>query len=269
MGRAAMQANSLDRQESSVLLGIANVQVAFGGNHALDGASFDIAPGRTTGLIGPNGAGKTTLFNCISGLLPYSGRVDFEGTTITGRDARQISRSGLVRTFQLARGFPQMTVFEHLMLYGPDQVGEGLLAGLVGGSKVRRQEAALRELAFEIAHRLHLGHVIDNRVTALSGGQRKLLEIGRALMASPKLILLDEPMAGVNPTVVGQIAEHLAAIRDKGIAILLIEHEMELIETLCDDVVVMVAGKFLTRGSFTDVISDRRVQESYLGLARA
>jgi branched-chain amino acid transport system ATP-binding protein len=195
--------------------------------------------------------------------------VDFEGTTITGCDARQISRSGLVRTFQLARGFPQMTVFEHLMLYGPEQIGEGLLAGLLSGSKVRRQEAALRERAFEIANRLHLGHVIDNRVTALSGGQRKLLEIGRALMASPKLILLDEPMAGVNPTVVGQIAEHLADIRDKGIAILLIEHEMELIETLCDDVVVMVAGKFLTRGSFADVISDRRVQESYLGLARA
>jgi branched-chain amino acid transport system ATP-binding protein len=264
-----MQSNSPNRTDGAALLEIADVRVAFGGNQALDGASFSVAGGRTTGLIGPNGAGKTTLFNCISGLLPYGGRVRFDGTGITGRDPRRISRAGLIRTFQLARGFPQMTVFEHLMLYGPDQAGERLLPGLISGSAVRRQEAALREQAFAIAKRLHLGQVLDNRVTALSGGQRKLLEIGRALMAAPKLILLDEPMAGVNPTVVGQIAEHLAEIRDQGIAILLIEHEMELIETLCDDVVVMVAGKFLTRGPFQQVVSDRRVQASYLGLTRA
>jgi len=262
-----MQPNDPDRAIDTALLDIEDVRVAFGGNQALDGASFSVARGRTTGLIGPNGAGKTTLFNCISGLLSYCGRIAFDGADITGRDPRRISRAGLVRTFQLARGFPRMTVFEHLMLYGTNQLGERVVAGLLNGAAVRRQEAALREQAFAIAERLHLGHVLDNRVTALSGGQRKLLEIGRALMAAPKLILLDEPMAGVNPTVVGQIAEHLAEIRDQGISILLIEHEMELIETLCDDVVVMVAGKFLTRGPFQQVIADRRVQESYLGLA--
>jgi len=264
-----MRPTNPDRKDDTALLEVADVRVAFDGNQALDGASFSVAGGRTTGLIGPNGAGKTTLFNCISGLLPYGGRIRFDGADITGNDPRRISRAGLVRTFQLARGFPQMTVFEHLMVYGPDQIGERLLAGLISGPAVRRQEAALRERAFAIGTRLHLGHVLDNRVTDLSGGQRKLLEIGRALMAAPRLILLDEPMAGVNPTVVGQIAEHLAEIRDQGIGILLIEHEMELIETLCDDVVVMVAGKFLTRGPFQQVVSDRRVQESYLGLARA
>jgi len=264
-----MQSDSLDRTDDGTLLDIREVSVAFGGNRALDGSSFTISGGRTTGLIGPNGAGKTTLFNCISGLIPYRGRVGFDGADITGHDPRRISRAGLVRTFQLARGFPQMTIFEHLMLYGPNQAGERVLSGLLNGAAVRRQEAELRERAFSVAERLHLGRVLDNRVTALSGGQRKLLEIGRALMAEPKLILLDEPMAGVNPTVVGQIAEHLAEIRDQGIAILLIEHEMELIETLCDDVVVMVAGKFLIRGPFELVVSDRTVQESYLGLAPA
>jgi branched-chain amino acid transport system ATP-binding protein len=159
-----------------------------------------------------------------------------------------------------------MTVFEHLMLYGPRQTGEGMLRALASPSAVRRQEQALRERAYEIAKRLRLDHVLDNLVTDLSGGQKKLLEIGRVLLADPKMILLDEPMAGVNPTLVGEIADQLAAISESGVTILLIEHEMELIERLCDDVVVMAEGKFLTRGSFDEVTSDRRVQECYLGV---
>lgn len=251
------------------LLSISNVQISFGGLRALDGASFTVYRGKTTGLIGPNGAGKTTLFNCISGLLPKaSGSVSFDGQTIQGWRAEQISRAGLVRTFQLARGCPRMTVYEHLMLYGPRQRGESVIAALMGGQQLRFEEQALAEQAFSVAKRLRLDHVLDNLVTALSGGQKKLLEIGRALMAKPKMILLDEPMAGVNPTLVSEIAGHLESIKEEGISILLIEHEMALIERLCEDVVVMAEGKFLTRGTFREVVSNREVQESYLGMRR-
>ncbi len=159
-----------------------------------------------------------------------------------------------------------MTVFEHLMLYGPRQIGEGMVRALTTRAAVRRQEQTLRARAYEVAKRLRLDHVLDNLVTDLSGGQKKLLEIGRVLLAEPRMVLLDEPMAGVNPTLVGDIADHLANIRDSGVTILLIEHEMELIERLCDDVVVMAEGKFLTRGTFDEVTADRRVQECYLGV---
>jgi branched-chain amino acid transport system ATP-binding protein len=251
------------------LLAVGDLSIAFGGVKALDGAGLTVRRGVTTGLIGPNGAGKTTLFNAVSGLLPKAkGRVVFDGVDILGRRPERISRSGLVRTFQLARGCVRMSVFEHLMLYGPRQVGEGLVAGLLGGAAVRCQEEQLREEALDVARRLRLDHVIDNNVTALSGGQKKLLEIGRALMAKPRMILLDEPMAGVNPTLVSEIAEHLVAIRQQGITVLLIEHEMALIERLCDEVIVMAEGKFLTRGSFREVAADPRVQESYLGMRR-
>lgn len=249
------------------LLIVSDLYCHFGGLKALDGVSFAIARHKVTGLIGPNGAGKTTLFNCISGLLRSSkGSVRFDGTEIIGARPGEISARGLVRTFQLARGCPRMTVFEHLMLYGKAQEGEGFWAGLRMGASVKQQEAALRERAFETARGLRLSHVLDNLVGDLSGGQKKLLEIGRALMASPTLILLDEPMAGVNPTLVEQIAEHLAEIRSGGVSILLIEHEMALIEQLCDDVVVMAEGRFLTRGSFAQIAADQVVQEAYLGV---
>ena len=253
----------------NALLSINEARVTFGGLHALDGASFTVSRGKTTGLIGPNGAGKTTLYNFVSGLLPKaSGRVTFDGLDVADRRPEQISCAGLVRTFQLARGCPRMTVFEHLMLYGSRQRGEGLLAGMLGGTRLRHEEEALGERALAVAKRLRLDQVVDNLVTALSGGQKKLLEIGRALMAQPKMILLDEPMAGVNPSLVSEIASHLEAIREEGITILLIEHEMALIERLCEDVIVMADGKFLMRGSFREVVSDRRVQESYLGMRR-
>lgn len=249
------------------LLGIHELRCHFGGLKALDGASFQVQAQRVTGLIGPNGAGKTTFFNCVSGLLhKTSGKVFFDGMDITEARPDVISRAGLVRTFQLARGCPRMTVFEHLMLYGREQRGEQLLAGLFGGREVQRQEEALREQALDTARGLKLDHVLDNLVTDLSGGQKKLLEIGRALIARPRLILLDEPMAGVNPALVEQIGEHLNSIRKQGMSILLIEHEMALIESLCDHVVVMAEGRFLTEGSFTEVTANAEVQEAYLGM---
>jgi ABC-type branched-subunit amino acid transport system ATPase component len=250
-------------------LEIADLTIHFGGIRALDGASFHINPGVTTGLIGPNGAGKTTLFNCISGMVPGAcGTVRFCGRDISRGPPEAISRAGLVRSFQLARGCENMTVFEHLMLYGPQQRGEGLLQAMVGGRRLRRAEEALREEALDMARRLKLSQVLDNLVTRLSGGQKKLLEIGRVLLAKPKMILLDEPMAGVNPTLVQEIADHLMLIRKSGISIVLIEHEMELVERLCDEVIVMAGGRFLTRGKFSDLATNRDVQESYLGMRR-
>ena len=252
----------------SAILQIRDLRCHFGGLKALDGVTFDVHAGRVTGLIGPNGAGKTTAFNCISGLLPKtSGSVTFDQADISSEPANRISTRGLVRTFQLARGCPRMTVFEHLMLYAPQQKGEGFVAGLLKPTAVREQEAALREDAYAMSRRLKLDHVIDNLVTDLSGGQKKLLEIGRALMAKPKLLLLDEPMAGVNPTLVEQIAQQLAAIRAEGVSIVLIEHKMALIEQLCDEVVVMAQGKFFTRGTFAEVAANREVQEAYLGIS--
>jgi len=251
------------------ILQIRDVRATFGGLHALDGASFSVARGKTTGLIGPNGAGKTTLFNAITGLLPQAqGHVQFDGVEIGGMRPERITSKGLIRTFQLARGCQRMTVFEHLMLYGQNQPGEGFWAGLLGGPAVKAREHELREKAWAMARRLKLDHVLDNLVPALSGGQKKLLEIGRALLAQPKMILLDEPMAGVNPTLVGQIAEQLEAVRDEGITVLIIEHDMSLIRRLSDEVIVMAEGKYLTHGSFQDVTSDGRVQSSYLGRSR-
>lgn len=264
-----MTARNLSTDSYDDLLTVDALSVSFGGLKALDGAEFGVRRGITTGLIGPNGAGKTTLFNAITGLLPkVSGRVRFDGRDVLAKRPEVISRSGLVRTFQLARGCVRMTVFEHLMLYGPHQQGEGMLAGLICSSSVRRQQAQLRDEAFQIAKRLRLEHVLDNRVTALSGGQKKLLEIGRMLMAKPRMILLDEPMAGVNPTLVSEIADHLVSIREQGITVMLIEHEMALIERLCEDVIVMAEGKFLTRGTFREVTSNPQVQSSYLGMRR-
>jgi ABC-type branched-subunit amino acid transport system ATPase component len=252
---------------TAVLLELRDIRASFGGVRALDGATFSVEAGTITGLIGPNGAGKTTVFNCISGLVDgFEGTVRFDGSDIARKRPEIVSRSGLVRSFQLARGCPRMTVFEHLMLYGPGQIGEGMMRALTNPAAIRQQEQTLRERAYEVARRLRLDHVLDNLVTDLSGGQKKLLEIGRVLLAEPKMVLLDEPMAGVNPALVGDIADHLATIRDSGVTILLIEHEMELIELLCDDVVVMAEGKFLTRGTFDEVSADRRVQECYLGV---
>jgi ABC-type branched-subunit amino acid transport system ATPase component len=252
---------------TTALLEVNDIRASFGGVRALDGASFSVGAGTVTGLIGPNGAGKTTAFNCISGLVDgFSGAVRFDGADIARARPEVVSRSGLVRSFQLARGCPRMTVFEHLMLYGPKQSGEGVFRALANRGVVRVQEQELRERAYAVAQRLRLDHVLDNLVTDLSGGQKKLLEIGRVLLADPKMVLLDEPMAGVNPTLVGEIADQLAAIREGGVTILLIEHEMELIERLCDDVIVMAEGRFLMRGSFDEVTADRRVQECYLGV---
>jgi ABC-type branched-subunit amino acid transport system ATPase component len=254
------------RSEAGALLTISSLTRSFYGVAALRGVDLEIRQGTLTGLIGPNGAGKSTLFNIVSGqYAPDAGMVTFAGREITGNKPHRIVNRGLIRTFQLARGFPKLTVFQHLMLYGPQQPGEQLWAAIVRTPAAARREQELAERALAIARRLRLDAVIDNPVTMLSGGQKKLVEIGRALMAEPRMILLDEPMAGVNPTLTGEIAEHLAALNEAGITICLIEHDMALIRELCDPVIVMAEGRTLTAGSFTEVAADARVQEAYLG----
>jgi branched-chain amino acid transport system ATP-binding protein len=257
-------------------LAIENVKLDFYGAQVLRGVDFAVREGSFTGLIGPNGAGKSTLFNAVSGLYrPKSGTVRLYSADVTGQPPDRLVAAGLapdrlvaaglVRSFQLARGFPKLSVFQHFMLYGASQPGEGLLAALVGSRDARRREHELAEKAHAIIRRMGLERVVDNPVTALSGGQKKLVEIGRALMAEPKVLLLDEPMAGVNPTLAQEIAERFVALNREGMTICLIEHEMGLIRQLCDNVVVMAEGRVLTQGSFDEVTSDTRVQEAYLG----
>jgi branched-chain amino acid transport system ATP-binding protein len=239
---------------------------SFYGVPVLRGVDVRIGRGTITGVIGPNGAGKSTFFNAISGLIrPDRGTVELDGRDVTGQKPERLVASGLVRTFQLARGFPKLSVFQHLMLYAPAQPGEHMLAAIFGSRAASDREQALAERAWAIARRLRLDPVLDNPITALSGGQKKLVEIGRALMAMPKLILLDEPMAGVNPTLAGQIADHLLALHADGITICLIEHDMGLIRRLCDPVIVLAEGRTLMTGSFAAVADDQRVQEAYLG----
>lgn len=248
------------------LLGLADLTKRFGGVAALDGASLAVAAGTITGLIGPNGAGKTTLFNVVSGLLkPDGGRVTFDGRDITGQRPDLISRAGMVRSFQIARGFPKLTVMENLLVYGQHQPGEAVATALAFRAGMKTFERALVERARAIAERLALSAVLDNRADGVSGGQKKLLEIGRALMAEPKLLLLDEPIAGVNPSLAGRIAGHLRDLQREGMTLLIIEHDMATVSKLCDPVIVMAAGRHLTQGSFAAVAGDPRVQEAYMG----
>jgi branched-chain amino acid transport system ATP-binding protein/neutral amino acid transport system ATP-binding protein len=251
------------------LLEVRSLTRSYYGVHALCGVDLTVEAGRITGLIGPNGAGKTTLFNCISGLVPpNSGSVWFAGRAITHWRMDRITGAGLVRTFQIARGFPRLSVLENLLLYGPGQPGEQLVYAVLRVPAARRREAALRARALDIAQRLGLTRMLNLRAADLSGGQKKLLEIGRALMARPKLLLLDEPVAGVNPTLAREIGEHLRRLLTEGISVLLIEHHMDTIAALCDPVIVMAEGRHLRQGSFGEVAADPVVQEAYMGRRR-
>ena len=248
------------------LLEVRGLRHRFGGVTALDGADLDVAPQKITGLIGPNGAGKTTLFNAVSGALrPQGGTVRFAGLDVTGWRPDRLVDAGLSRTFQIARGLAQLTVVENLMLYGKHQPGETFSAAVLRTAAARRREDEVRARALDIARELDLLHVGDNRAIDLSGGQKKLLELGRALMAEPKLILLDEPAAGINPTLARRLVEHILALRARGLTFLIIEHNMGLVAELCDHVVVLAQGKRLAEGRFTDLRTDARVQEAYMG----
>ena len=251
---------------SPPLLEVSRLRRSFGGVVALAGADLAVAEGSITGLIGPNGAGKTTLFNTVTGALrPDGGSVRFAGQDVTGWRPDQLARVGMARTFQIARGLPRMTVLENLLVYGRDQPGESFLAAVLRPPAARRREEELRAKAIDVMRRLDILAVADNRAADLSGGQKKLLELGRVLMSDPRLIMVDEPAAGVNPTLARRIATHIQDLRRGGITFLLIEHNMGLVADLCDRVVVLAEGRNLAEGSFAEIRSDARVQSAYLG----
>ena len=249
------------------LLDVRGLRRSFHGVQALRGADLVVAAGTITALIGPNGAGKTTAFQCISGVIPADGgTVRLDGQDITAWSPDRIARAGLVRTFQLARGIGRLTVLDNLLLYAQSQPGERLLPAAMG--RGRDTEARNIDQAWAVATRLNLAHVANNPADALSGGQKKLLELGRALMARPRLVLLDEPIAGVNPALAEQIADHLRTLRDEGMTFLVIEHHMDLIARLCDPVICMAEGAHLTQGTFAEVAGNPAVQEAYMGKRR-
>lgn len=248
------------------MLELANVARHFGGLRAVDGVSFTLRQGTITGLIGPNGAGKSTLFNTIAGALrPTSGAISFGGTRIDGLRPDRIYAHGIARTFQIPRPFGAMTVLENMLVAPTGQSGETLWNPLVRNGRVRAEEAASRAKAREILDFVKLARLADEPARNLSGGQLKLLELGRSLMSDPKLILLDEPGAGVNPTLLGDIIDRIAQLNARGVTFLIIEHNMDLVMNLCRPVVVMAAGKLLMQGEPQDVRSDPRVLEAYLG----
>lgn len=249
------------------MLEVKNLKKSFGGLYAVCDLSFSIKSERITGLIGPNGAGKTTIFNLITGFLkPDSGEIIFEGKRIDGLPPHQIFRKGICRTFQIPREFKNMTVLENLMVVPSSQLGERLWNSWLKIKEVRRQELLIREKAIEVLKFLELEGLKDEYAKNLSGGQKKLLELGRVLMADPKLILLDEPGAGVNRVLLKQLAETIKRLCfEKGITFLIIEHDMDLITYLCNPVIVITEGKRLAEGTPEEIKKDRRVLEAYLG----
>jgi branched-chain amino acid transport system ATP-binding protein len=262
---------SASRQRSAVptdvILEVNDLRRYFGGNRAVDGATFSVQRGSITGLSGPNGAGKTTCFNCIAGALkPHGGQVVFDGTQITGRPAHRIFRRGLVRTFQIPQELSRMTVLENLLLTAARQSGERPWMPVLFPGKVRKEEERHVDRAYEVLRQVTLDHLTLEYAGNLSGGQRKLLELGRALMADPLMILLDEPSAGVNPTLAGRLVEDIKAIREeKGVTFLVIGHDMDIVSRLCDTIVMMTNGRVMIEGPPDVVLEDPAVQDAYLG----
>jgi len=248
------------------MLSIVDLAKDFGGLKAVDGVSFEVGQGTITGLIGPNGAGKTTTFNMVAGAFPPSGgSIRFDGTDITSWSAHQTFRQGLVRTFQIPRPFGRMTVLGNLMMVPQNQIGERFWNTWLRIGAIRAEERRLRDKAIEILDFLGLTRLGEEAAGNLSGGQMKLLELGRALMSDPKMILLDEPGAGINPTLLGEIVDRIAELNKRGITFLIIEHNMDMVMTLCHPIIVMASGKLLMEGSAEEVQADSRVLEAFLG----
>lgn len=238
----------------------------FGGVRAVDQVNIDVPMGRITGLIGPNGAGKTTLFNLLANSLHSdSGTVIFDGTPIQNLPAHAVARRGLVRTFQVARVLSRLSVLDNMLLATQQQTGEILWNVWLQPGKIAAEERRERDRAWEILESVGLSAKAQDYAGALSGGQRKLLELARALMTRPKLILLDEPAAGVNPTLINQICDHIRTWNRDGMTFLIIEHNMDVIMSLCDHVWVMSEGRNLANGTPIEIQRNSQVLEAYLG----
>ena len=246
---------------------VENLHKRFGGVHAVNDASLQIKTGSITGLIGPNGAGKTTLFNCIAGhYKPTSGRVLLDGEDITGLEPHELFGKGVLRTFQLAHEFSSLTVRENLMMVPGDQAGESLMNVWFNRDRVRADEQRVREKADEVIDFLEIGHVANELAGNLSGGQKKLLELGRTMMVEPKIIFLDEVGAGVNRTLLYKIGDAILKLNEeRGYTFCLIEHDMDFIARLCDPVICMAEGTVLAEGTVDEVKNNEQVIEAYLG----
>ena len=249
------------------MIRVDGVHKHFGGLHAVDGATLEIAEGSITGLIGPNGAGKTTLFNVIAGMFePSEGRILLDGEDITGLKPHDLFHRGLLRTFQIAHEFSSLTVVENLMTVPGNQSGESLIDVWLRPGRIREQERAIREKAEEVVAFLGLEAVAGELAGNLSGGQKKLLELGRTMMVDAKIVFLDEVGAGVNRTLLRTIGDAILRLnRERGYTFCMIEHDMDFIGRLCDPVIVMAEGKVLMQGTVDEVKSDERVIEAYLG----
>jgi branched-chain amino acid transport system ATP-binding protein len=252
---------------SDEILAVTDVYRRFGGIQAVQGATFDVRRGSVTALIGPNGDGKTTLFHLITGFVRAEhGDVRYDGRSIVRRPPYAIARRGLVRTFQLTKTLAAMPVIDNMMLAAPAQPGERLTGLLTRPVDARRREREVRERALELLDVFGLAAKAGDYAGTLSGGQRKLLELARALMLEPRMVLLDEPMAGVNPSLGRRLLEHMQRLRsERGVTFLFIEHDMEVVMGHSDRVIVMAEGQVIADGPPSAVRGDRRVIDAYLG----
>jgi branched-chain amino acid transport system ATP-binding protein len=250
------------------LLVVDGVTKHFGGHQAVNQVSFCLKAGSIGGLIGPNGAGKTTLFNCLAGFLkPSAGRVLLDGRVISGLAPCDASAAGLARTFQIPRPFPEMSVLDNVMVAATGQAGERFWTNWLQPKLVSRQENEIREAARHWLNFVGLSDLEQKPARILSGGQRKLLELARVMISKPKLVLLDEPGAGVNPVLLNQIVDKVIALNAGGTTFLIIEHNMDFVASICKPVMVMAQGRLLTSGDASTVLNDPRVIEAYLGTA--
>jgi branched-chain amino acid transport system ATP-binding protein len=241
------------------------VRRRFGGLTAVSVDHVEVQRGAITALIGPNGAGKTTFFNLLTGFdKPNSGTWTFEGDDLTGLSAHKIARQGMIRTFQLTKALARLRVIENMKLGGTDQTGENFFRAF-GARWWRGEEKALEERAEGLLERFNLAHMRDEFAGELSGGQRKLLEMARALMAQPQLIMLDEPMAGVNPALAQTIVQHVQKLRDDGLTVVFVEHDMDVVREISDWVVVMSEGEIVAEGRHSSIVANPAVIDAYLG----
>ena len=249
------------------MIKIENVHKHFGGFRAVDGASFEIKEGSITGLIGPNGAGKTTLFNVIAGVLPpTSGFITMLDNDITGLPPHELFGQGLLRTFQIAHEFSSMSVLDNLMMVPGGQTGESILNTWFNRKKIAQEEAELKKRASDVLSFLTIDHLAEEKAGNLSGGQKKLLELGRTMMVDAKVVFLDEVGAGVNRTLLNTIADAILRLNcERGYTFCIIEHDMDFISRLCDPVIVMAEGRVLAEGTAEDIKGNEQVIEAYLG----
>jgi branched-chain amino acid transport system ATP-binding protein len=249
------------------VIDVQHVSKSFGGLKAVNNCSLQVARGSITGLIGPNGAGKSTLFNLVAGNIePDSGRIVFDGADVTGLPPHKLFHRGMLRTFQIAHEFSNMTAVENLMMVPSDQQGESLLSTWLRPGAVAAQDALVRRKALDVIDFLKLGHVKNELAGNLSGGQKKLLELGRTMMVDAKVVLLDEVAAGVNKTLLQDLAANIERMnRELGYTFFVIEHDMDLIGRLCDPVIVMAQGEKIAEGPMSEIRANPAIVEAYFG----